>query len=134
PSPPSRDLSLRSSAGAGGPAEDHPPHAGALEEGHLTSADAALVGIGATLSMDLWNLFLKRTLGWPSLDYCLLGRWLGHLPSGTFRHERIAAASPKPHECAVGRIAHYTIGVSLALVFVLLVAPAGWPARPTVLP
>ena len=36
-------------------------------------------GIGATLVMDLWNLFLKRTFSIPSLDYCLLGRWLRHI-------------------------------------------------------
>jgi hypothetical protein len=34
------------------------------------------VGAGATLLMDLWNLFLKRAFGIASLDFCLLGRWL----------------------------------------------------------
>src|SRR5882762_5249698 len=91
------------------------------------------VGIGATLIMDLWNLFLKRTLGIPSLNYCLLGRWLRHMPGGTFRHANIAAASPQPFECAVGRVAHYTIGVMLALGFVVLLS-GDWLARPTVLP
>jgi len=32
------------------------------------------IGIGATLIMDLWNLFLKRASSIPSLNYCLLGR------------------------------------------------------------
>jgi DUF2938 family protein len=91
------------------------------------------MGIGATLAMDLWNLFLKRTFNIPSLNYCLLGRWLRHMPTGTLRHASIAAAAPKPFECAVGRIAHYTIGVVLALVFVVL-APGDWLARPTLLP
>ena len=95
---------------------------------------AMLVGIGATILMDLWNLFLERAFGVPSLNYCLLGRWVGHMPSGVFRHASIAASPPKPHECAVGWIAHYTIGVTLALVFVVVFAPAGWPARPTLLP
>ena len=35
--------------------------------------------------MDLWNLFLKRTFSIPSLNYCLLGRWLRHMPGGTLR-------------------------------------------------
>ena len=47
---------------------------------------AIAIGIGATLIMDLWNLFLKRALGVPSLNYCLLGRWVSHMPAGTFRH------------------------------------------------
>jgi Protein of unknown function (DUF2938) len=91
------------------------------------------VGIGATLFMDLWNLFLKRTFGIPSLNYCLLGRWLCHMPGGTFRHVSIAAAPRKPFECAFGWIAHYTIGVVFALALVVLTSGA-WLARPTLLP
>ena len=94
---------------------------------------AVAIGIGATLLMDLWNLFLKRTFDIPSLNYCLLGRWLRHMPEGTFRHASIAAAPQRSFECTVGWIAHYTIGVSLALVFVALVS-AGWLTRPTLLP
>ena len=81
---------------------------------------AVAVGIGATLLMDIWNFFLKRAFSIPSLDYCLLGRWLRHMPGGTFRHTSIAAAPAKSAECAVGWAAHYTIGVVFALLFVAL--------------
>jgi uncharacterized membrane protein YagU involved in acid resistance len=91
------------------------------------------VGIGATLVMDLWNLFLKRTFSIPSLSYCLLGRWLRHMPGGTFSHASITAAPQKAYECTVGWIAHYTIGVVFALVFVV-VTSRDWLARPTLLP
>ena len=91
------------------------------------------IGIGASLLMDFWNLFLKRTFGIPSLNYCLLGRWLSHMPGGTFRHASINAAPQKPFECTVGWIAHYTIGVVFAIVFVVL-ASGDWLARPTLLP
>ena len=94
---------------------------------------AIAIGLGATLVMDLWNLFLKRTFSIPSLNYCLLGRWLRHMPGGTLRHANITAAHRKPFECAVGWIGHYTIGAAFALVFVLL-ASGGWLARPTLLP
>ena len=94
---------------------------------------AIAIGVGATLVMDLWNLFLDRTFGIPSLDYCLLGRWLRHMPGGTLRHASIAAAPRKPLECTVGWIAHYSIGVVFALVFVVL-ASGDWLARPTLLP
>ena len=94
---------------------------------------AIVIGIGATLVMDLWNLFLKRTFGIPSLSYCLLGRWLRHMPGGTFRHASITGAPEKPYECTVGWIAHYTIGVGFALVFVG-VATRDWLGRPTLLP
>src|SRR5687767_14541483 len=94
---------------------------------------AVVIGIGATLLMDLWNLLLKRTFGMPSLDYCLLGRWLLHMPSGRFRHTSIAAAPQKSSECTVGWVAHYTIGIMFALIFVVLTA-GDWLARPTLLP
>jgi hypothetical protein len=102
-----------------------------LEANYILGALA--IGIGATLIMDLWNLFLKRTFSIPSLNYCLLGRWLLHMPGGTLRHASITAAPPKSFECTVGRIAHYTIGVVFALVLVVL-ASGDWLARPTLLP
>lgn len=94
---------------------------------------AIAIGSGATLVMDLWNLFLRHAFGISSLNYCLLGRWLRHMREGTFRHTSIAAAPQKTHECALGWLAHYTIGVVFALVF-LVVAPGDWPTRPTPLP
>ena len=90
---------------------------------------AIAIGVGATLLMDLWNFFLKRAFRIPSLNYCLLGRWISHMPGGTFRHPGIGAAAPKPYECQVGWIAHYSIGVSFALLFVL--SSRDWPTSPS---
>ena len=83
--------------------------------------------------MDLWNLILKRALGIPSLNYCLLGRWLHLIPQGMFRHASITAAPQQRYECATGWIAHYSIGLAFALGFVMLVS-GDWLARPTLLP
>ncbi len=94
---------------------------------------AVAIGVGASAAMDLWNLFLKRVFGVPSLDYRLLGRWLRHMPEGVFRHASITAAPAKPFECAVGWMAHYTIGVVLAFGFLAL-ASREWLAQPTPLP
>jgi hypothetical protein len=78
------------------------------------------LGIAATATMDIWNLFLLRAFGVPSLDPCLLGRWLAHMPAGTFRHVAIGKAAAMPFECVLGRVAHYAIGIGLALAFVVL--------------
>jgi hypothetical protein len=94
---------------------------------------AVSIGVGASLLMDVWNLFLKRAFGVSSLNYCLLGRWVLHIPEGTFCHTSIVAAPQKHLECAVGWVAHYTIGVVFALVF-LAIAPGDWLSRPTLLP
>jgi Protein of unknown function (DUF2938) len=94
---------------------------------------ALLAGVGATLLIDLWALFLKRGFRIPSLSYCLLGRWLLHMPGGTLVHRDIAAARQKPYECAFGWLAHYLIGTTFAVAFVFLVS-GGWLERPTLLP
>lgn len=91
------------------------------------------IGAGATLVMDVWNALLKRALGVSSLDFCLLGRWIRHVPEGTFRHTNIRDSARRPRECAVGWATHYTIGVVLAVGFVSVVS-GDWLASPTLLP
>lgn len=91
------------------------------------------MGVGATLMIDLWALVLNRAFRIRSLNYCLLGRWVLHMPAGKIRHPSIGSAAAKRHECKVGWTAHYLIGVSFAIAFVTL-ASAGWLARPTLLP
>jgi hypothetical protein len=102
-----------------------------LEARHIIGA--ILVGLGATLVIDLWALLLRRGFNIPSLSYCLLGRWLLHMPGGTFVHQSIVAAAQKRHECTMGWVAHYLIGTGFAIAFVALVSP-NWLERPTLLP
>jgi hypothetical protein len=80
------------------------------------------IGIGATLFTDLWNLFLKRSFNIRSLDFCLLGRWILYIPHGIFRHNNIKATKPKSYECVIGWLAHYSIGISLTLIFIAMVS------------
>ncbi len=94
---------------------------------------AVLVGIGAIVIMDLWNLFLHQALNISSLNFCLVGRWLSYMPLGTFTHTSIAAAPKRPAECAIGWTAHYLIGVAFALMLVLLTS-GSWLDHPSFLP
>ena len=90
-------------------------------------------GAGATLLTDLWNLFLKRVFRIPSLNFCFLGRWILYMPLGTFRHKSIKESPSRSMECLIGWIVHYGIGVSLTLIFILIM-PADWSSNPTLLP
>lgn len=92
----------------------------------------ALAGIGATVLMDLWAQVLRRAFQIPSLNLCYLGRWVLHMPRGTFAHESISKADPRPGECGAGWLSHYMIGMGLGGTFALLV-PAAWWDRPTLL-
>ena len=92
-----------------------------------------LIGLGATLTFDLWALFLKHAFRIPPSNICLVGRWLRTMPEGTFRHANIVSAPKKSAECTVGWIAHYTIGVMFAIVFAALVGN-NWFQHPTPMP
>ena len=92
-----------------------------------------LVGVGATAVMDLWLIARRRLLGIPPLDLALLGRWLGHMPRGRFRHDSIAAALPVPGERVIGWTAHYGIGCSFAAIL-LGARGLAWVHHPTLGP
>jgi hypothetical protein len=93
----------------------------------------AIVGLGGALAMDVWGFVLRRGFGIPTLDYALLGRWIGGLPAGRVTVPRIAAAPPVAGERPLGTAAHYAIGVALAWLLVALTGP-GWLDAPTLLP
>ena len=99
----------------------------------LSLISAILIGLGATLTTDLWALFLNRAFKIPAPNYCLVGRWLRTMPEGIFRHSNIAFAPQKSAECTVGWIAHYMIGITFAITFVAL-AGNNWLQHPTLIP
>jgi Protein of unknown function (DUF2938) len=92
-----------------------------------------LIGVGATVVLDLWNALLRRAFQVRSLDMGLLGRWFGHFARGRFRHANIAEAPPIPGERVIGWTAHYAIGIAWALVLLATWGPE-WARRPTLLP
>lgn len=98
-----------------------------------TAFHILLVGIGATLVMDLWGWLLRRVYGVSGLDYRLVGRWLGHMARGRFRHDGIGHTPPVPAEALIGWAAHYGIGVIFALALVIVAGP-GWLQAPTPIP
>src|SRR5512147_2707793 len=92
-----------------------------------------LIGIGATLTFDVWALFLKYAFKIAPSNFCLVGRWILYMPEGIFKHSNIASAPQKSAECTVGWIAHYMIGVTYAVAFVAL-AGNSWLMRPILFP
>ncbi|KCZ89191.1 major facilitator superfamily permease [Hyphomonas jannaschiana VP2] len=95
--------------------------------------NAFVIGIGATLFMDLWALFQKRVLRLPSLDYALVGRWAGHLARGHRFTGHVTKAEAIPNERMLGWAIHYLTGLVLAVIF-LAIAPANWIQAPTIGP
>jgi hypothetical protein len=92
-----------------------------------------LVGIGATLILDLWSLALKTVFRVPFPNYTMVGRWIGYFPRGRFLHKSVAAAPAVDAERLIGWIAHYGIGILYAGLLVAFVG-ADWLSAPTALP
>jgi Protein of unknown function (DUF2938) len=99
----------------------------------LSFTSAILIGLGATLTFDLWGLFIKLAFKITPSNLCLIGRWLLYMPEGTFKHADIKSAPQKSAECTVGWIAHYMIGIAFAIAFVAFVGN-NWLQGPTLIP
>jgi hypothetical protein len=97
------------------------------------AARGVVMGLVGAAMMDLWGLVLRRGFAIPTLDYALLGRWIGHMPRGRLVHDRIAAAAPIRGERVLGWLAHYGIGIAFAMVL-LAVWGLHWARTPSIWP
>lgn len=93
---------------------------------------AVAIGIAATAVMDLW-LLLLQSFHVPTLNFALLGRWVGHMPRGRWAHDGIAKAAPVRGETALGWAVHYATGIGFATLLAYAVGPQ-WLQAPTVAP
>lgn len=92
-----------------------------------------VMGVAGSALIDTWAVLLRRTLHASTLDYALLGRWIGHFPRGRFVHQRIGAAAPIRGERPLGWLAHYSIGIAFAFVLLVLWG-LDWARSPTIVP
>ena len=92
-----------------------------------------IIGIGATLIMDIYAILIKRLFNIPSLDFRIVGRWIGHFKNGVFSHKNILQAESIKYEGAIGWLAHYLIGISFAFLL-LLIWGTEWVYQPTFWP
>ncbi len=90
---------------------------------------SVILGIGATIVMDIWGLILKF-FKIPSLNFSMVGRWIGHLFKGQYFHHPITKSEPILAENVLGWVAHYGIGIVFALIFVGFIG-ADWLSQPT---
>jgi hypothetical protein len=92
-----------------------------------------ITGVAATAVVDAWMIARKAWFGTPPPDWGHVGRWFGHMASGRFVHESIAASAPVRGERLIGWIAHYAIGIAFAALLVIAWG-AEWLSHPTIVP
>lgn len=90
-----------------------------------------LIGIGATVVMDVWTMLRKQLFGIALPNYSLVGRWVAYMPKGKFRHESIAKVPSIQFEALIGWLTHFLTGIAFAGLLVLI-GGSQWIAHPTV--
>src|SRR6516225_1219476 len=91
-----------------------------------------IVGILATVTMDAVAVITLRLgiagRGQRRTGPDLIGRWIGYLLRGKFRHTDILETPPLRGELVLGLAAHYSIGIVLTLIYLgLLVVTHATP-------
>lgn len=84
-------------------------------------AKGIVLGVIATLTMDLWALVLKHGFRVAVTDWALVGRWVAYFREGRFFHTPIAASQPVRHERLLGWSTHYGVGVAYGLLYLGIV-------------
>jgi hypothetical protein len=80
-----------------------------------------IIGVIATIGMDIWAVVVKHVLRLPTADWAMVGRWFGHMPRGVFVHRPISDSAPIPNELVIGWIGHYVTGVVYGLAYLYIV-------------
>jgi hypothetical protein len=80
-----------------------------------------LIGIIATIGMDIWALLVKHVLRLPVTDWAMIGRWVAYIPKGRYFHSPIASADKIGHELAIGWTVHYLTGVIYGVLYLFIV-------------
>jgi hypothetical protein len=81
-----------------------------------------VMGLTATVAIDLWATFTNRMLGWPRTNWGMVGRWIGHMRVGQFTHISIGSSPPFVHESILGWVFHYVVGCIYAALYLVFVS------------
>lgn len=84
------------------------------------------IGIFATITMDVLSVTALKLRLIAYFTPRLTGRWFGFMARGHFVHSDIAQAQPINHEMAIAVPMHYAIGITLALVYILVSSVLGF--------
>lgn len=83
-----------------------------------------ILGTFATAAIDIWATFANKVLRLPRTNWAMVGRWIGHIPSGKIIHHPIGSSAPINHELSLGWAFHYLIGITYAALYVAYVTNA----------
>ena len=80
-----------------------------------------LVGIGACIILDLWQICLYRLANIPATNWGVIGRWLIiALTTGKLINDRLDDTPMIKHELVAGWTLHYAVSIGYAVIFAML--------------
>ncbi len=82
-------------------------------------ASGIVAGVLGTLAMDLFNNLVARTGVFLKIDVAMIGRMVAGWKHGRFHYRHPDEMERVPNEMVYGYLAHFAIGVGLAVPFVL---------------
>ena len=88
----------------------------------IFSIRSVLIGILATITMDVLSITALKLGLIAFLPPRLTGRWFASLARGQFLHSDIGRVPPINYEMAIALPMHYIVGITLALLYLLLVS------------
>lgn len=83
----------------------------------MLAISGVLIGIIATVAMDIWAMIVKNVFRLPTTNWAMVGRWFGHMRHGVFAHRPIAGADVVKNELWIGWFAHYGTGIIYGLAY-----------------
>ena len=90
---------------------------------------SVFVGILGTITMDVLSVAALRRGLIAFLPPRLTGRWFASMARGQFLHTDIAQVPPINREMAIAIPMHYAVGITLALMYLLLAPTLGLSPR-----
>ena len=87
----------------------------------MNPIEIAVTGLVVTGLADLWQQILSRVAYFPIANWSLVGRRVGWMLRGVFRHRHIGDATVIRGEQAIGWVFHYNIGIVYAGLYLFVV-------------
>jgi Protein of unknown function (DUF2938) len=93
------------------------------------SLRSVFIGILATITMDVLSVTALKLGLIAFLPPRLTGRWFASVARGQILHNDIGRVPPINHEMAVAVPMHYAVGITLAILYLLLVSALRFSPR-----
>ena len=99
---------------------------------HFDVNTGILIGVCATIVMDLWFVLANKLFGFDKPNWRPVGRWVVECVRGRVIHEDISLARSYAYENQIGWSFHYLVGAIYGLLFMYTIS-GNWIDLPLII-